>query len=146
MNKKCFNVLGVLAIVTINKPQSQNKENDNSNTLKDNFSSRTDPSTLTIAPQLPEQSNETSSAFLELKSTNHLLPQSTVSWRSDSMSEANSSYCYKSEAQTNTEWIAVLSTQTPILHITSLGRSIVCHRKNRNKIGVLRSTCINRKL
>ena len=42
--------------------------------------------------------------FPALKSTSHFLPQSTVSRRSDSSSEANSSCCYRSEAQSHLEY------------------------------------------
>ena len=59
--------------------------------LKNDFSSRTDPSVFTsIAPVLLDRSNGTSWVFPVLKSKSHFLPQSTVSDRSDSSSEANS--------------------------------------------------------
>ena len=67
--------------------------------LKDDFSSRTDPSIFTsIAPVFLDRSNETCWVFPALKSTSHFLPQSTVSCRSDSSSEANSSCCHRSDA------------------------------------------------
>ena len=64
--------------------------------LKNEFSSRTDP--FILAPVLLDWSNETSWVFLALKSTSHFLPQSTVSRRSDSSSEASSSYCHRLDA------------------------------------------------
>ena len=67
--------------------------------LKDNFSSRTDPSIFTaIAPELLDQSNKTSQVFWGLQSTSNSLSKSTVSWSSDSSSEVKSSCCHKSDA------------------------------------------------
>ena len=58
--------------------------------LKNDFSSRTEPSIFTsIAPVLLGRSDETSQVFPVLKSTSPFLPQSTVSQRSDWNSEAN---------------------------------------------------------
>ena len=51
-----------------------------------------------IAPVLSHWSNETSWLFPALKPTYHFLPQSRVSCRSDSSSEANSSCCHRSDA------------------------------------------------
>ena len=63
------------------------------------FFSKTDPSIFTsIAPVLLDRSNETSYVFTALKSTSYFLPQPTVPHRSDSHSEANSSYCHRSDA------------------------------------------------
>ena len=71
---------------------------------QDDFSSRADPSIFTsIAPVLSEHSNKSSLVFPALKSTNHFLPQSTVSRRSDSSSEANSSCCHRSDALSHLE-------------------------------------------
>ena len=72
--------------------------------LKDEFSSRTDPFIFTsIAPMLLDWPNETRWVFSALKSTSHFLHQSTVSHRSDSNSEANSSCCHRSDAWSNLE-------------------------------------------
>ena len=72
-------------------PQSNFEEKVNPGILKDDFSSKTKPFTSTsIAPVLLDQSNETSWVF-------HFLPQSTVSQRSDSSSEDNSSCCHRSD-------------------------------------------------
>ena len=72
--------------------------------LKDDFSSRTNPSIFTsIAPVFLDQSNENSWDFPALISTSHFLPKSTVSCRSDSSSEANSSYCHRSDARSHLE-------------------------------------------
>ena len=85
-----------LAIEIMQEPQSNLEEKVNSSILKDDFSSRTDPSIFTsIEPLLLDRSNETSWVFPALKSTSHFLPQSTVSCRSDSSSEANSSCCHR---------------------------------------------------
>ena len=46
---------------------------------------------------------QTSQTKPALKSTSHFLPQSTVSCRSDSSSEANSSYCHRSNAWSHLE-------------------------------------------
>ena len=70
----------------------------NPSILKNDISSRTDPSIFTsLAPVLLDQSNETSWVFPALKSTSHFLPQSKVSCRSDSSSEINSSCCHRSD-------------------------------------------------
>ena len=51
----------VLAIEIMYEPQSNLEKKVDSSTLKDDFSSRTDPSILTsIAPELLDQSNKTS--------------------------------------------------------------------------------------
>ena len=61
------------------------------------FCSRTDPSIFTsIAPVLLHQSNKTNWVF-------PALPQSTVSYRLDSSSEANSSCCHRSNAWSHLE-------------------------------------------
>ena len=49
-----------------------------------------------IAPVLSDWSNKTSWGFPALKSTSHFQPLSTGSNRSDSSSEANSSFCHRS--------------------------------------------------
>ena len=60
--------------------------------LKDYFYSRIEPSIFTsVAPDLLNGLKETSLVFPALKSTNHLLPQSSMSHSSDSSSEAISS-------------------------------------------------------
>ena len=67
------------------------------------FPSR-DPFILTsIAPMLLHWSNETSWVFPALKSISYFLPQSTVSFSSDSNSEASSSCCYRSDAWSHLE-------------------------------------------
>ena len=48
-------------------------------------------------------SNETSWVFPVLKSISHFLPQSTVPYRSDASSEANSSCCHRSHAWSHLE-------------------------------------------
>ena len=81
----------------------QLEEKVNPSILKDDFSSRIDPLIFTsIEPLLLDWSNKTSWVFPALKSTSHL-PQSTVSRRSDSSSEANSSCCHRSEARSHLE-------------------------------------------
>ena len=72
--------------------------------LKNDFSSWTDLSIfMSIIPVLSDQSNETSWVFPALKSISHFLPQSTMSLRSDSSSEASSSCCYWSDASSQLE-------------------------------------------
>ena len=84
--------------------QFRREEKVNPSILKDDFSSRTNPSIFTsIAPVLLDRSNETSWVFPALKSTSHFLPQSTVSRRSDSSSEDNSSCCHRSDAWSHLE-------------------------------------------
>ena len=71
-----------LAIEIMEEPQSNLEDKVNPSILKDDFSSRTDPFIfISVAPVLIEWSHETNWVFPALKSTNHLLPQSTVSCR-----------------------------------------------------------------
>ena len=71
------------------EPQSNLEEKASPSILKDDYSSRLDPSIFTsVAPALLDQSNETSWVFPAMNSTSHYLPQSTLSFRSDSSSEA----------------------------------------------------------
>ena len=99
--------------------------------LKDDFCSRTDPSIFTsIEPLLLDWSNKTSWVFPALKSTSHFLPQSTVSCRSDSSSEANSCCYHRSDAWSHLEYRAAAWAQTAILHMTLSGRSSMYSRKS----------------
>ena len=103
--------------------------------LKYCFCSRTNSFIFTsIAPVLLDWSNETSWVFPALKSTSHVLPQSTVSHRSDASSEANSSCCYRSEAwshkEQKVEQKVISSAWLAISHITSSGRSLMHSRKH----------------
>ena len=87
------------AIEIMLEPQSNLEEKDNPNILKDDFSTRNDPSIFTsIAPVLLDQSNETSWIFPALRSRSHFLHQSTVSRISDASSEGNSSCYQRSDA------------------------------------------------
>ena len=71
-------------------PQSNLRESPSN--LKDNFSTIIGPYIFTLtAPELFEQSNETSGILPILKSTSHFLHQSKLSCKSDSSSEGNSS-------------------------------------------------------
>ena len=81
-------ILEVLATEITYEPQSNLEEKDNPSILKDDFSSKTDPSIFT----------STTPSFPALKSTSHFLPQSTVSHRSHSSLDANFSCCHKSNA------------------------------------------------
>ena len=76
----------------------------NPSNLKDDFSTRTDPSIFSsTAPVLSDRSNKTSWFFPALKSTSNFLPHSKVSRRSDSCLEANSSCCHRSDAWSQLE-------------------------------------------
>ena len=67
--------------------------------LNNYFSSRIDPSIVTsITSLLLDWSNNTSLVLPALKSTNYFLLQCTVPSKSDSSSEANSSFCHWSYA------------------------------------------------
>ena len=80
------------------RSQSNLEEKVNHSILKDYFSSRTDPSIFTsTAPVFLDQSNTISCIFPALKSTSHMQSQSAVSRRSDSISEANSTCCHRSD-------------------------------------------------
>ena len=80
-------------------PNPIQKKKINLSTLKDDFSSRTDPFIFTsIAPVLLDQSNEISWVFSSSQINKSHPAQSTVSFRSDSSSEANSSCCQKSDS------------------------------------------------
>ena len=86
------------------------EEKINPSILKEYFFSRTEPFIFTlIAPVLLEQSNKTSWFFPALKSTSHFLPQSTVSHRSASSSETNSSCCHRSDVWSHLEQRVVSS-------------------------------------
>ena len=79
--------------------QSNKVEKNSPRILKDDFSSRKGPSIFTsVAPELLERSKKTSRVFPAMKSISHSLPHSTVSPKSESSSEANFSYCQKSDA------------------------------------------------
>ena len=69
------------------------RTNHSSNVLGGSFSNRHNER-ATIAPVLFDRSNKTCWVFLLLKSTIHLLPQSTVSRRSYLSSEARIHYTY----------------------------------------------------
>ena len=73
--------------------------------------------------------NETSWVFPGLKLISHCLPKSTMSCRSDSSSEANSSCCHRSEAWSYLEQKVVSSTSIEILQTISPGRSLKYSRK-----------------
>ena len=76
-----------------------NQRVDNPRILKGYFYSRTHLSIFTsIATMLLDQSNEKSWVFPALKSTSHILPQSTVPYRSDSSSTATCTFCQRSDA------------------------------------------------
>ena len=66
----------VLAIEMMQEPRSNLEEKGNPNILKDDFSSRPDPSIFTsIAPVLLDGSNKTIWILPTLKSKSHFLPQ-----------------------------------------------------------------------
>ena len=73
-----------------------------------------------LSPQLKEggrtlwlyQSNKIRWVFPALKSTSHFLPQFTVSCRSDSSSEVNSSCCHRSDAWSHLVQRIVSSVKT----------------------------------
>ena len=84
-------------IEIIKEPQSNLEENVNPKILKDDFSSRTDPSIFTsITPVLLDRLDETSEVFSALKSSGSSCP-SPVSRRSDPSSETNSCCCHRSD-------------------------------------------------
>ena len=69
-----------LARDNIRAPIQFRRESQPQHLIKDDFSSRIDPSILkAIAPVLLDQSNETSWVFPALISPDHFLPQSSVS-------------------------------------------------------------------
>ena len=99
--------------------------------LKNDFFSRTDPSIFTsIAPVLVDRSNETSWVFPAFISTSYFLSQSTVSCRSDSSSEANSSCCHISDAWSHLEYRIVSSAQIEVLQIASSERLLMYSKKS----------------
>ena len=63
-------------------------------------------------------------SFSSIEINKPLPTQSTVSCRSDSNSEANSSYCHKSDAWSHLEFRVVSSAQIPALQITLSGKSL----------------------
>ena len=79
------------------KATSNLEEKDNPSILQDDFSSTIDPSIFTsIASVLLDWPNKT--VFPALKSTSNCLSQSTISLRSDSSLQTNSSCCHRSDA------------------------------------------------
>ena len=97
----------VLAMEIMSEPQSNLGKKVNPSILKDDFSSKTDPSIfISIAPVLSDHLNETSWAFPTLKSTSHL-PQFAVSHKSDSSSAANSTCHHRSDDWSRLEWKVV---------------------------------------
>ena len=87
--------------------------------LKNDFSSRTDPSIFTsIAKVLLDRSNETSWVFPAYRSKRHFPLQSTFSRRSHSSSNSNSSYCHRSDDWSDLEKRKVSLAQITILQIT----------------------------
>ena len=81
-------------------------------------------------PVLLDWSNNTSRVFQALKSTSHLLRQSTVSDRSDSSSKANYSCCHRSDAWSHFELRVAASAQIAILQITPSERSLMLSKKS----------------
>ena len=95
------------------RAQIQFRRESQSQHLKDDLSSRTDSSIFTsVAAVLLDWSNETIWVFPALISTSHFLPQSTVSCRSYSSSEANSSYCHNSDTWVRSSIISIDSNIT----------------------------------
>ena len=86
------------------RAQSNLVEKDNSSSLKDDSSSRTDPSIFTsIALALLDRWKETNWVLSALKSTGHFQPQSSMSCRSNSRSAAKASCYHKSDAWSHLE-------------------------------------------
>ena len=87
------------------EPQSNSiQEAYTSSILEDDFSSKIDPFLFTsIAPELLDWSNERSWVFAALKLTSYFLPQFTVSPRSESSSDVNSSCCHRPDAWSHLE-------------------------------------------
>ena len=76
-------------------------------------------------PVLLDWSNNTSRVFQALKSTSHLLRQSTVSDKSDSSSKTNYSCCHRSDAWSHFELRVAASAQ-----ITPSERSLMLSKKS----------------
>ena len=87
-----------------------------------------------IVSVLLDWSNSTSCVFTALKFASHPLPQSTLSCRLDSSSEANSSHCCISDSWLHLRKRTVSSAKIAILQITS-------SRRTDNRI--LRNSSIN---
>lgn len=92
-----------------------------------------------IASSLFEQSIETNWVFPVWKSTSHFLSQSTLSHRSGSKSEINSSCCHKLEAHSHLAQRIVSSAQMTFLLTTSSG-GLLLHQDKR---GVKNTTLRN---
>ena len=84
-----------------------------------------------------DQSNKTSRVFPALKLTNHFLRQSTVSCRSDSILEANSSCCHRSDT-----W-SIISIESNITDNIIRKVINVLKEKCRTINGALRNSNIN---
>ena len=121
----------VLVMEIMKENQSTLEEKGSLSILKDYFSSRINPYIFTsIAPEVLDWSDKTSGVFPELKSTSYFLPQSTVSRRSDSSTEAKSGCYHKSDACSHLEQRVASSAEITILQITFTGRSLMYSRKS----------------
>ena len=80
-----------------------------------------------------DRSNKTSRVFPALKLTNHFLPQSTVSCRSDSILEANSSCCHRPDT-----WSIISIESNITVKVINVSKE-----KCRTKNGALRNSNIN---
>ena len=96
------------------KPQPNLEEKANHSILKDDISSKTDPSFTWIAPVLLSCSNKTKWVLPALKSRNYFLSQSRVPSISNSSSEANSSCCHRADAASHSSIHAILLCRRPI--------------------------------
>ena len=89
---------------------------------------------------LLDQSNERNWVFTALKPISRVLPQSTVSRRSDSSLDTNSSCCHRLDAWSHLGWREVSEAQIATLS----GRSLMYSKKKyRTKNGALRDSSIN---
>ena len=93
---------------------------------------QTHPLLTSIAPVFLDPPNKTRWVFPALKSTSHFLPQSTVSHRSDSSSEANSTCCHRCLVTCLITFRVKKSiiSKIAILQITSSGKSLLYNSKS----------------
>ena len=108
------------------------------------FSSRTDSYIFTlIEPVLLNRSNKTSRVSPALKSRSHFLSQPTVSYRSNSSSEANSSCCHTSDGWSDLAKSSIIIIDSSVTDNIIKKVINVKWEGHRTKNGALRNSSIN---
>ena len=95
-------LLEIVSVIKKCKPKFSLEDIDNPSILKDDFFIKNRPIRLCINnTKVISTVKLNNLVFRALISTNHVVPKSTMSVKSDSSLEANSSCCHKLEVQSN---------------------------------------------